>query len=45
MMAEYIIDLQSFVVEAENEEEARAKAIEMLRSGEETPKIDQVIEG
>ena len=44
-MTEYIIDLQSFVVEAENEEEARAKAIELLKSGEETARIDQVIEG
>ncbi|MBA7676508.1 hypothetical protein ES703_84750 [subsurface metagenome] len=44
-MKEFIVDLQSFVVEANNEEEARKKAIKCLESGEERAVIDKVIEG
>ncbi len=43
-MKEFIVDLQSFVVEANNEEEARENAIKCLESGEERALIDQIIE-
>lgn len=39
---EYIIDLQSFHLEAESEEEAREKAIQELKNGE--ARIDQILE-
>ena len=44
MMKNFIVDLQSFSVEAENIDEAEKKAIRMLESGEEKPKIDSVVE-
>ena len=44
-LKEFIVDLQSFVVEANNEEEAREKAIKALESGEGRAIIDQIIEG
>lgn len=43
-MKSFIIDLCSFSVEAENADEAQAKAIRMLESGEEKPKIDAIFE-
>ena len=43
-MKQFIVDLQSFIVEANNEEEAREKAIKALESGEERALIDQIIE-
>lgn len=42
---EYTIDLQSFIISAYSKEQAKAKAIEMLKTGEETAAIDNVIEG
>jgi hypothetical protein len=39
---EYIIDLGSFSVEADNEEQARKKAREMIKNG--WVEIDQIIE-
>jgi hypothetical protein len=43
-MKNWIVDLQSFGVEAETAEEAKQKAIEMLESGEQKAYIDAVIE-
>lgn len=43
-MKEFIIDLQSFIVEAENEDEAKEKAIMMLKTGEVVAAIDSVVE-
>ena len=42
---EWIVNLQSFVVEAESEKEAYNKAIKMIQSGAETIYIDYVEEG
>ena len=36
-MKEFSIDLQSFIVEARNKDEARRKAIRMLEKGEVAP--------
>ena len=43
-MKNYIIDLQSFVVSANSFEEAKEKAIRMLKTGEQKAYIDQVLE-
>lgn len=43
MLPNFIIDLESFGVEAKNEEEAREEAIRMMRTGEHLPKIDGVV--
>jgi len=42
-MKNYIVDLGSFNVEAENEEEATAKAVDMINEGGRV-EIDQIIE-
>lgn len=42
-MKNYTIDLGSFSVEAENEEKARKKAIDMINSNEGWVEIDQII--
>lgn len=41
---EYIVHLQSFVVEADSPELAKIRAIEMLRNGDQEPYIDFVEE-
>ena len=40
---EFVVDLCSFTIEAENLEEAYEIAIEMLETGEERPYIDKII--
>lgn len=43
-LRQFCIDLQSFMVEAENADEARELAIARLKSGEEQAVIDQIID-
>lgn len=42
MIKEYVIHLRSFIVEADNIQQARTKGIQMLKDGTEQPTIDFV---
>ncbi len=42
MIKEYVIHLRSFIVEADNIQQARTKGIQMLKDGTEQPTLDFV---